>query len=167
MAYDTFDPAEIAAGQPVKQELWQKVSDNFVDHESRLSDVESGSGLTAPPFEFAVLGAHWLLGAAQTAVATMRAPYALTLTDVKLFIVDAGSAGTLQIDIQKKSGGGAFGTVFSTKPSSVYTDGALYTSTNAALSVTSVANGDFLRLDLTTVMTDCDEFYVYIYHTVG
>lgn len=167
MAFTALDSADLAAGKPVKQELTTLIKTNFDDHESRLSAVESGTGLTAQPFVFALLGAHWLPGAAQTAVAVIRAPYALTLTDVKLFIGQVGSAGTLQIDIQKKSGGGAYATVFSTKPSSVYTDGALYTSTNAVLSVTSVANGDFLRLDLTTVMTGCQEAYVYVYHTVG
>lgn len=167
MAYSAFNSSEIAAGQPVKQELWQKVKDNFDDHETRISSLEAGTATTTAPLEFAVLGAHYLPGPAQTQVAVMRIPFAITLTDVKLFVVDAGSSGTLQVDIQKKSGGGAFATIFSTKPSVAFGAGNLSTSTNAALSVTSVANGDFLRLDLTTVMTGCDEFYVYVYYTVG
>lgn len=166
MAYSAFSSSEIAAGQPVKQELWQKVKDNFTDHETRISAVQTAVN-TVQPIVFAIVGAYYSFGAGQTGVATIRVPYTLTLTDAKLFVVDAGSSGTLQCDVQKKSGAGSFATIFSTSPSVAFGAGSYATSTNAALSVTAVSNGDFLRLDITTVMADNDEFYLYLFHTVG
>lgn len=161
----TFNASEIAAGQPVKQELWQGVKDDFEDLDTRVSAVEAATS-TVQPLIFAVTGPHFLYGAVNE-VCVIRAPYSLTLTDVKLFVVQGGTDGTLLVDIQKKSGAGAYATVFSTKPSVIFSAGNYATSTNAAISVPAVSNGDFLRLDINTVMTQCSEFYVFLYHTVG
>lgn len=164
MAFTPLNSTEILPTKPVKTELWNTVKDNFDDHESRIISLQGSD--TTDPAQFVVRGDYYTYGA-KIGVAFIRAAYALTITDVKLFIVDAGASGTLQVDIQKKSGVGAFATIFSTKPSVLFSAGDYSTSTNAAVSVGTVLAGDILRLDISTVMTGNDEFHVYLFHDVG
>lgn len=72
-------------------------------------------------------------------------------TSGQIFVVAAGTSGTYQADIKFKRGAGSYTSIFTTKPSSVYTDGDLYTSTNGVLDGANddLLAGDVLRLDLT------------------
>lgn len=165
MAYTSLTSADLVSKKPVKQELWTTVKNDLDDHETRLLALEA-TGLIVPPIQFIVQGTHYFFGA-QTGVCFVRVPYSITLTDAKLYIPDVGSSGTLEVDIQKKSGAGAFATVFSTKPSLAFGAGDHSTSTNAVLSVTTVTAGDFLRLDISQVQTGCIEFHLYLYHELS
>ena len=40
MSYNDFIAAEIAIGQANKKSVWQKLKDNFSDHESRIAATE-------------------------------------------------------------------------------------------------------------------------------
>lgn len=165
MAFSAYTALEITAGKPVKQELWQKASDNFDDHEDRLVSLEA-TALTLPNIPFIILGAHYLYGAL-TGIAYVRVSYSLTLTSAKLYVPDIGTSGTLTVDVQKSSaGGGAFATIFSTKPSVAVAAGAHGVSTNGVLSTTALVAGDILRLDTTVVQTGCDEFHLYLSYEV-
>lgn len=160
MAYTPFNSTEVLPSKPNKTELWTKVKDNFDDHEGRLTSLES-TGLNAFPIQFQVKGAHYLYGSL-TGLATVRVVQNITLTSATLVIIDDGSSGTLEVDVQRKPPIGSHATIFSTRPSIVAGSGSHTVSTNAVLSVTSLSTGDFLRLDTVSVMTGCDEFYVQL-----
>lgn len=165
MSFITLNPAQIAAAEPVTQDLFELIKDDLDDHESRILDVEAAT-ISTFPIEFLVKGHYWKLGGGQLGVAFVRAEFNLTLTAARLFVVDDGSSGTLQIDVQKKRGAGAFATIFSTQPSVVQGGGDYQTSTNAAFSDTDIDAGDILRLDITTVMDDNEDFQVYLPYEV-
>jgi hypothetical protein len=165
MAYTAFNASEIASEEPVKTELFGKVKDNFDNHETRIATLEA-TGLTIPPLLFVVKGAQYGWGTG-TGVAYRRVMYDLTLTTGKLWIIDAGTSGTLEIDIQYKRGAGAFATIFSTRPSVAFGAGDYSISTNGVLSVTSLLTADVLRLDVTGIMTGNDEFQVFLEHEVA
>ncbi len=164
MSFDAFTSGEIAAGQPVKQELWTKSKDNFDDLVARIVSLES-SGLTAFPIEFSLLGEHAYIGAG-TGYGYLRIAYNLTLTSAKIYVPIAGTSGTLELDVQKKTGGGAFASIFATKPSVLYSAGDHAVSSNAVLGTTALLTGDLLRLDMTQVMTGCKESHLYLTYTV-
>ena len=165
MSFNAYNALEISAGKPVKQELWTKASDNFDDHEDRLLSLEA-TALTLPNIQFNVSGAHWL-GGAQNGLVFIRVEYNLTLTAAKLYVADIGSSGTLDVDIKKSSaGGGAFATIFSTRPTVAVAAGAHAVSTNAVLSTVALVAGDILRLDVITPQTDCEDFQVYLTYEI-
>lgn len=165
MPFTTINSTEIDVGQPTKQELFTKIKDNFDDHEDRIGDIEAAT-LTTTPIQFIVKGLYWQFGAAN-GVAYIRAAYNLTLTGGRIFVVDAGSSGTVEIDVQKKSGGGAFASVFSTRPTVAFGAGDYAVSSNGVIGTASVLAGDILRLDIVGVQTGNEEFHVYLPHNVA
>lgn len=162
MAYTAITAAEIEAGKPTKQELFQKIKDNDTDFDSRLTTVEAIT-LTADPIVFEVNGPYNLKGTPQTEVLLERINKAITLLSVRLFVIDAGTAGTLEIDLEKSSaGGGSWTTIFSTRPSLAYTAGDYSLSSNAVLSTTGFIAGDLLRMNITSVQTSGGNFKVIV-----
>lgn len=149
MAFSAITSGAITAGQPTTQELFTKIKDNFDNHESRLLDVESAVN-SFLPIEFSVYGPYTLNSAPSTGVLYERLSFNFTALAARILIHTAGPSGTLEVDIKLSRSGGAFATIFSTKPSVVYTAGDLALSTNAVLSTTSFLAGDILRLDITS-----------------
>ena len=91
-----------------------------------------------------------------------RITAAITLTGATLFVTDAGSSGTLTIDVQKSAaGGGAFSTIFSVNPSLGFGAGAFATDVGV-LSTTSLIDGDILRFDVDSFQVSNFEFYVQL-----
>ena len=43
MAYNEIPSADIAVGKPTKKSIWDKIRDNFIDHESRISALSAGA----------------------------------------------------------------------------------------------------------------------------
>jgi hypothetical protein len=164
MAFVPFTSTDIEAGDPVTQDLWGLVSDNFDDHESRIDDLETAVQ-TYPPIQFKVRGASSLY-APVTGVEYLRLFGNITLTSGRVFVFTAGSAGTALVDIKYKRGASAFATIFSTPPSVAFGAGDYALSTNGVLSVTALLAGDILRLDVTTAQTDCEEFDAYLTYNV-
>lgn len=161
MAFEQISSANIEAGDPVTQELWSKTKNSFDDHESRITDLEAGI-LALPPIEFIVKGDVNSFSAPLTALAYKRLFQNITLTSARLFIVDDGASGTLDIDIQYKRGVAAFASIFSTRPSVAAGSGDFTISTNAVISTDTLLAGDILRLDTATHMVGCTEFHVYL-----
>lgn len=154
MAFDALNVAEVAAGEPTKQELFNKIRLNFDDHESRLLVVEGATNA----FLSIDFGANGLYGPLSTQVniaGYIRIPFNLTIISGRLLIDKAGTAGTTEIDILFKRGVAAFVSLFTTRPSVPFGDGNIALSTNGVLDATKVdlLAGDILRCDLTASQT--------------
>jgi hypothetical protein len=163
MSYTAITSGEIAVGEPTKNSMLTKVKDNLIDHEDRILSLENGSATTYPPIEMDIKGYYADQGAATDWVKTVP-NFNITITGVRLYIGTAGTAGTTQIDILVKSGVGAYTSIFSTKPSVVYTAGDDSVSTNGVLnpSYVNVLAGDIIRLDTTSVQTAAKNLLVRI-----
>jgi len=149
MAFSPISSGDIDAGDPVKQELWQKTKDNFDDHESRIVTLE-GSVTSFRPILFNVHGYPII----EDETLLERMNFDITVTSARLFVIQRGTGGTYTIDIEKSTdGGGSFSTIFSTLPAVAFSDGNYALSTNQVLSVTSFSAGDFMRLNFDTVQT--------------
>lgn len=160
MAYDAILTTEIEAGDPVTQDLFEKVRGNDASHETRISSLEAAIQ-SYPAIQFKVRGASSLY-VPVTGVEYLRLFSNITLTSGRVFIFVAGSAGTAEVDIKYKRGAAAFASIFSVTPSVAFGAGDYALSSNGVLSVTSLLAGDILRLDVTTAQTDCEEFDVYL-----
>lgn len=164
MAFEEINSNQIETGDPITAELWSKTKNSFDDHETRLADLEAAQS-AREPLGFYVKGNYSSFGAV-TGAAYRRLFANITLTSGRIFIVDAGASGTLDIDIQYKRASAAFASIFSTRPSVAYSSGDYYISTNGVLSVTSLQAGDILRLDIVTSQTGNEEFHVYLTYDV-
>ncbi len=145
MSFITITLAQIAAGEPTAQELFTKTKDNFDDHESRLNVVESAIN-TFPPIRFGVT--NYIANLPATQVDIERIPYAITVLSGRILVFDAGSSGTLSIDLEYKRNSDPWTTIFSTLPSVAYTAGDYAMSTDGVISVPSLLLGDLVRLNI-------------------
>ncbi len=155
MVYDPIDDAEIEAGQPTKQELWNKVQDDLDDHEARIQAVETGSLTTFLDMEFPVVGDYSIYGA-RDGLSIHRVSVAITILAGRVMVFTAGSAGTTEIDIEFKRGGGAWTSLFNTKPSVASGAGDFAVSSNGVLNSSNVdlEVGDLIRLNIDSVQTN-------------
>jgi hypothetical protein len=162
MAYTTLTAAEIASGKPTKTELFTKIKNNEDDHESRLSDVETAATSTQP-LQFQIVDE----GAVSDAVAYIRVPYNVTISSVKVKVFNAGTAGTLDVDVQGKHGAGAFATILSGGNVTVgFGSGSFFEATSAGIADDEFDTGDILRLDLDGIQTNMIGAVVSIIHTI-
>jgi hypothetical protein len=165
MSFTAINSTEIESGKPVSANTQTKIQENFDNHEDRITDLETGTSTVYPPIILRVNGPYADLSTAhRTGIIKTTTNFALQITGARLLIDTAGSTGTTQIDILKKSGGGAFASIFTTKPSVVYTAGNDALSSNTVLDATKVdlLAGDILRLDLTSVQAAAEGFLVRI-----
>jgi len=159
MAYTEITSAEVAAGEAVKQELFTKVKDDLIDHESRMITTEAAIG-RLPPIEFAVLG-EIAAPFALDGVLHYRVEQDLTITAARLFIVTAGSAGSAVIDVEYKRGAGAWTSILSATISAAFGTGSLSVTTGV-LTFQAMLAGDLLRLNVDSVQTNMKDFSVYL-----
>lgn len=161
MAHDPINSSEIAAGQPTKQELFQKIKGNDDDHETRLELVEIAVA-NFIPIQFDVIGPYWAAGAPLVVCNTFRVPFDMTLISALLQIGEAGISGTTEVDVEYKRGGGSWTSIFSVRPSVSYSAGDNAKSSNAVLAVTSLLADDLLRAKQTSVQNLGVGYQIYL-----
>lgn len=160
MPFDSITLAQIAAGEPTAQELFTKVKNNFDDHESRLTVVE-GAVNTFPPIRFSVSNYNYPALLPAVEVDVERIPYNITVLSGRILVVDGGSSGTLEIDLQYKRGSDPWTTIFSSLPSVPGTSTDYVISSNGVISVPSLLLGDLVRLNINSGQTG-NEFFIVL-----
>lgn len=152
MAFTTITTAEVAVGEPVRNDTQTKIKDNFDNHETRIIAVESGNTTVYPPIIFRVNGSYNQLLTPGTNILRTTMNFNLTVTGARLLIDNAGVSGTTEIDLLYKRGAGAWTSILTTKPSLTSASGSNSISTNTVLNSGQVAlqAGDLLRLDITS-----------------
>lgn len=163
MSYSAITTTEIATGKPVANTTLTKVKDNFIDHETRILDLENGGAVAYPPKEMSVRGYYGDPGI-RTNWGKWFPNFDITITGVRLIIDTAGTSGSTEIDLKVNFGGGAYTSIFTTKPSVAFGAGNDAVSSNQVLDATKVDvdAGEIVRLDTTAVQTNGHTFYVRI-----
>ena len=155
MAFTSISSSLLNVGKALKREIFTLIKDNFDDHETRLTNVEAGTislnvfnGVVKPASNFDHVGVayYYVSGSAQISEAF-----------IQIYEVDSFT-GTLEIDILKSTtdtDDANFTSIFSTKPSVNFTSAADFdASINQVLGAgASIADGDILRLDITSMPT--------------
>lgn len=154
MAFTTLDPNLLDVGDPTKKEIFDTLKSNQDDLNTRLTSQEQGAGKIVV-FNDLVVNAS--SASTLTGLAFFRANADFSLIDAKVSIFTVGSlTGTLEFDIKKNSSLDPTGmvTVFTTRPSiDLGTASDFDESTNAVFDSgqISVSDGDYLRLDITSL----------------
>lgn len=117
MAFTTIPQALVTLGKAVKAVFGQQVKDNFDDHETRISANELALQSFDPH--------KWGFQDFQVDVITgkelpirIKIAFDERLLGARIHVVKDGSVGTLEIDVQRSTDGGAtFNSIFTTRPS--------------------------------------------------
>lgn len=160
MAYVALTTAQTQPGEATKTELFTKIKDNFDDHESRITVVENAN-VEQQPLVSDIRG-QAIIG---DGVDFFRVLNDIKINNGRIWLIDSGTSGTLTVDIEQSTNGGAsWSSLFSTLPSAVTADGDFFLSTNQVFlaSPTLVSAGDFLRVNLDSVITGSLHFQVHI-----
>lgn len=162
MSFATIVSSWISSGKPTKQELFQRIKDDLDDHESRLSDVEAAT-VNTQPLKFLVQG-QGVVGDRKDLI---KAPYAMTVTGLRIVMHNPGISGTLSVDVQRQAVAdvGSFATILSANATLAYNGGTV--SSSPSIAIPSIPAGAILRLDIDSVQVGAEDFDVEIEHTVG
>jgi len=156
MAFISIPSSLIQVGKAVKKELFDKIKDNFDDHETRINGIELGAN-KVEVFNFEVIGFINNYTAAELVqIGTHRATSDFTLTEAKLTLMNGSSgassttSGVLSIDLQISSDNGVtWATVLSGLPE--IPDGTNATGSESSSVVFTTGGEDVLQDDLLRV----------------
>lgn len=157
MAFTAINSNNIESGDPVTKNLWDKTKDNFDDHESRINDLESSSDNNGPKLVFDVIGQGGVLDGAAYELIREN----LTITSVLLFVKEAGTSGSVEVDIEYKRGASAFTSILTGTISSAFGSGD-FDTVSGSLAVTDLNTNDILRLNINAIQTDASGFQVIL-----
>lgn len=164
MAYIAFTDSEIEVSKAIKQELFQKMKDNFQDHEDRLVlTLQNASKIE-------VLNADVRIGSYASGVTGIiyhEALQDMTLVECAIQIFDKNgiSAGILSIDVKKNSTPNNVGmaTVFTTAPSINFATALDYARDTATFNLNqTVVKGEILRLDIISLPVGIGSFRIIL-----
>lgn len=170
MAFTSISSTLINVGKAVKREIFTLTKDNLDDHETRINNLEGGQSRVN------VFNSNVLIGSfapTYTGVAYYKATSAFNLTSANIQIYEKNgiASGILEIDI--KTGPDPddvnMDSIFSVLPSldySVVTDYEISTNQIINPSFSSVSEGDWLRLDITSLPLGVYVLYVQLYGEV-
>jgi hypothetical protein len=159
MAFVPLTAAEVTSGEPVTTTTGDKIRTNFDDHETRISDTEA-SVVTTIPFAFHVVGD----GRVRDSILKARVPFNITVTGVQVHVWEAGSAGSVEVDVNADTGSG-FSTILSSNVIVAFGAGDDAVVSAAGLVTTEIDAGDFFSLDIIARQTDMSGFSVLISYT--
>jgi hypothetical protein len=159
MAFVAITSGQIAAGEPTAQDLFTKTKDNFDDHESRITTLETASNLYRP-IEFNIVGPY-SLAIIKDGLLHDLLRFDITVLNVVLFIHTAGSSAFTTVDVEYKRGVGAWTSILSTPVSASYSSGNFFTVAGT-LTTTALLTNDLLRLNVDGVQVGGDGFTVLI-----
>jgi hypothetical protein len=163
MAYTAISNPEIVVGKALKQELFQKIADNFTDHETRLAlAIAGGRNIEIFNLDFRI-GSY---ASTINGVLYHEALQNFTLIECAIQIFDLGgiSSGILSVDVKKNTTPNNTGmtTVFTVHPSINYTTAVAYQRDTGTfdLASQSVLKGEILRLDVTSLPVGLGSFRI-------
>lgn len=165
MAYNAFTNSEIQVGKAIKKELWQKVKDNFDDHETRLAQAIAG-GSKIEIFNIDFLTGSF--GNTITGVLYHEALQDMSVIEGAIQIFDKNGivSGILSIDVKKNSTPDNTGmtSIFTTAPSINFATANDYDRSTGTLntSTQNVLKGEILRLDITSLPVGLGKFRIIL-----
>lgn len=170
MAYTPLNLSDIAAGKPVKEELWDTVRSN---QESFNTDIEALKQTSQFDIvDCKITGNPHLYDATEltTRMPVFKSPVDVTITSVVLTLLTASTSGDLELEFDKSTDNGINWTPMLSSP--VTLSGTTVGSVSGAVNFVSVAlqslaQNDLMRLRITGVQVDQGEFHISIYGELG
>lgn len=170
MAYTALDLADIAAGKPVKEELWDTVRSNQESFNTDIEALKQTSQIDMVDMKITGNVDEYSVSEVSSRMPTFKAPVGVTITSIVMTLLTASTSGTLELEIDKSTDDGVNWTPQLT--ASVDLTGTTVGSVSGAVSFVSTAlqsldQNDLMRVRITGVQVDQGEFHISIYGEVS
>lgn len=153
MAFVSISAALLQVGKAIKAEWLNIWKINFDDLDSRQTALESVTQRVVI-FDNLIIGLGQYPGASNLEqFASYRCPLDLNIISFEITQLEAGSAGTLEMDLKTGVSHASLSSIMTTKPSLSFSAGDNATSVNQVFAVTAVSEGDYITLDVTQIQT--------------
>lgn len=178
MAYVTIPPSWITVGEAIKKRLLTRVKDDLDDHETRINALEGGN-TKIDIFNFGVSGYFTHYSTAELkGIGFYQAPSSVIITQAKITLIShslspavSSSAGILEIDLERSVDGGlTWASILSVRPSigaGVSADGSSSSLVSFITGGETLAAGDRLRVNVTSLKTTQGSFSVSVYGDIS
>ena len=170
MAYTALNLADIQAGKPVKEELWEAIRDNQESFNTDIEALKQTSTIDIFDIKFGGDISNYTEAQITERIPVFRAPVGATIVAFKAVLLEASTSGTLEIELDKSTNEGVSWTALLDNPVTI--TGTTVGSVSGTVDWVDVpsqsfAQGDLLRVRLTGVQTDQGEFHLSIYGEVS
>jgi hypothetical protein len=153
MAYNPLTNAQIEVGEPVQKELINKIEGNESDFDSRLAALEA-AGSIFEVFNCHVVNLGQYSSGGNTGIILIKPlPFNMNLIEARIYVIKAGTSGTIEMDVQVGSAPSSLSSVMSVRPSLSAGAGDEVFSTNQVFSSTAVSEGDFIGVEFNQIQT--------------
>lgn len=166
MPYVPLTAADIDAGSPTKEEIFQRIHDNMEFFDDEINDLQVVFKIDIFNLRFSGKLTQYTSSELNSFVPVYVAPAAGTIVNFVATLLTASTSGTLSIEIDKSTDDGVNWTPLLSTP--VTLTGTTVGSQSGAVSFTSPAAQDFnqndmLRIRFTTAQTGQGNFHISIY----
>lgn len=166
MAYDPVVDAWIQAGKPTKEEIFQFLKDNQESFNTDIELLKQTAAVDMIDSKIAGNIVDYTQAEIQKRMPVYKAPVQGTITSVVISLLEASSAGTLQVGIEKSTDNGANWSPLLTSP--VELTGTTVGSISGAVNFINAAAQDFnqndlIRITVPGLKTTQGAFHVSVY----
>jgi hypothetical protein len=170
MAYTAINLADIEAGKPVKEEIFQTIRSNEESFNTDIEALKQTSIIDVFNVKFGGSITQYTEAQISSRVPVFRCPIDGTLTTFVITLLTASTSGTLEIGLEKSTDNGVNWTSLLDTP--VTLSGTTVGSLSGAVDWTSPASQNFLqtnllRLVISNTQVSQGEFQVSIYGEVA
>lgn len=166
MAYDPLLPAEIAAGEPTKEELFTKIKNNQDEFNTNIALLQGTSKIDVFDGSFSGAFDDYSVAEITAQMPVFKAPVDATFVSFVVTLLEASTSGTLEVGIEKSIDNGINWTPLLS--SDVQVTGTTVGSISGAVNWVDIpsqsfAQNDLIRLTVSGVQVDQGRFHVSVY----
>lgn len=160
-----LNAADIVAGKPTKEEIFQDIDTILDDHENRLDLLDSGSGFDLINTHFEGDVGSYSLSSINSRCPIYKAPAGGSMVSVVITLLEASTSGTTSMMVEKSSDDGVNWdpVLVSDLDLTGLTVGSLSGSYSFVSGGETVAQNDLYRIQFTAMQVDQGNFHVSIY----
>jgi hypothetical protein len=170
MPYDPLLAGEIEAGDPVKEELFQKIKDNQDYFNTQIDALQQTAIVDMFNIKFSGSINQYTVTQLNSRVPVFKCPVDGTIVSFTVTLLTASTSGTLELEIDKSVDDGVNWTNLLSSPVQVTTStvGSLSGSVNwTSPAAQDFVQGDLHRVRVTGLQVNQGEFHVAIYSEVA
>lgn len=166
MPYVTLVPADIEAGKPVKEEIFQQIKDNEDYLNAAVDALQQASIVSIFNLKFGGDVESYTEDEIAERIPVYKAPADSTILSFVVTLLSPSTSGNLELEIDKSTDDGVNWTALLNNPVTVtgVTTGSLSGTVDwVDVPSQSFDQGDLIRLRITGVQVDQGDFHVSIY----
>lgn len=163
MVYDDIDPADIVAGKPGKEEIFQGIRNNQESFNQDIENLKQTSQFDIFNIKYSGSVNEYSQTELDSLAPTFKAPVSLTITSFVMTLLEASTSGTLEVDLEKSTDNGANWVSMLNSPVQLTGDTVGSISGSVDWDTQSVSQGNLLRIKITGIQVDQGAFHISIY----